>query len=102
MASTAAAGAEDCHNWEKMQSSAAQRPGSAAAVLTKAHSQPHAQAVGWNPVLGHGNCRCLPVQKTAMTGRNAVLRRPTEMFSCGCAQSTLLAASSTGAAVSWN
>jgi hypothetical protein len=25
------AGAEDCHDWEKMQSSAAQRPGSAAA-----------------------------------------------------------------------
>jgi hypothetical protein len=55
------AGAEDCHDWEKMQSSAAQRPGSAAAVLTKEHSQPHAQAVGWNPVLGHGiyrRCRC--------------------------------------------
>jgi hypothetical protein len=69
MASTAAAGAEDCHDWEKMQSSAAQRPGSAAAVLTRERSRPHAQAVGWNPVLGHGNHRCLPVQKTAMTGR---------------------------------
>jgi hypothetical protein len=30
----------------------AQRPGSAAAVLTRGRSQPHASAVGWNPVLG--------------------------------------------------
>jgi hypothetical protein len=41
--------------------SLAQRPGSAAAALTREHSRPHAQAVGWNPVLGHGiyrRCRC--------------------------------------------
>jgi hypothetical protein len=52
---------------------AAQRPGSAAAVLTKEHSRPHAQAVGWNPVLGHGNYRRPLVQKDCHNRRSMSL-----------------------------